>query len=305
MTEVSSPLPSKTYRILTFCLLCTASLSFSLVPPTPHDLCNRPFPSPGDLNQFSQSGMGSGLPFDIACPPPFGGIMSPKYDQQHDSLRPQSGFRSTHTGEHKRNSSMTSQGHRHEPYKSASRQSSISSLSGVMQGSDGASSDWQWESSAEPEALSSSPLSNAGLSICPADLQVEPAALQPQRSTTFFATQTPLPNSDYGDDADDSDVPADLKPEGSHSRKPRGNIPAPIMPTTPGAQKIQLATATTTWSRSSGVTRTSRNSKPHKHYREEIAVPDSPILVTAITSSGKKSHARKVNPDLCPVANIC
>lgn len=226
--------------------------------------------------------------------------MSPKYEQQHDSLRPQSGFRSTHTGEHKRNSSMTSQGHRHEPYKSASRQSSISSLSGVVQGSDGASSDWQWESSAEPEAFSSSSLSNAGLSICPADLQVKPAARQPQRSTTFFAPQTPLRNPDYADDGDDSDVAVDLKPEGPHSRKPRANIPAPIMPTTPGARsKIQLATATTTWSRSSGATRTSRDSKPQKHYREDSAVPDSPILVTAITSSGKKSHARKVSQGLC------
>jgi hypothetical protein len=226
--------------------------------------------------------------------------MSPKHEQQNGSLRPQSGFRSTYSPEHKRNSSITSQGHRHEPYKTASRQSSISSLSGVVQGSDGASSDWQWESSVEPEALSSSPLSNAGLSICPADLQVKPANQRPQRSITSFAAQTPLPYSIYDDDAQDSDVPANVKAEGSQSRKPRGNIPAPIMPTTPGAHsKIQLATATTTnttWSRSSGVTRTSRNSKPHR-YREDSEVPDSPVLVTAITSSGKKSHARKVSSD--------
>lgn len=238
--------------------------------------------------------MGFGLPFEIVSPPLFGGIMSPKHEQQTGSLRPQSGFRTTHSSENKRNSSITSQGHRHEPYKSASRQSSISSLSGVVQGSDGASSEWQWESS-EPEVFSSSPLSNAGLSICPADLQVKPANLQSQRSVTSFAAQTQLPNSVQEDDADDCDAPVNFKVEGSHSRKPRGNIPSPILPTTPGAHsKIQLATATTTWSRSSGVTRTSRNSRPRPTYREDSEVPDSPVLVTAITSSGKKSHARKV-----------
>lgn len=220
--------------------------------------------------------------------------MSPKHEQQHDSLRPQSGFRTTYTSEHRRTSSITSQGHRHEPYKTASRQSSISSLSGAMQGSDGASSDWQWESSAEPEVLSSSPLSNVGLSICPADLQVNSGAHRAQRSVTAFAAQVPLPKSEYGDEAEDSDAVSDMEPERLHSRKPRGNVPAPILPTTP-AGKVELATATTFWSRSSGATRTSRNTKPHRPYREVSEVPDTPILVTAITSSGKKSHARKVS----------
>lgn len=275
------------------------SLAFSLIPPTPQELRNRPFPSP---YQFASS-VGSGLPFELASPPPYGGIMSPKHESaQSSSLRPQSGFRTTYTAEHRRSFSITSQGHRHEPYKTASRQSSISSLSAAMPVSDGNSSDWQsqWESTDERrqmtdrEAYSASPLSNAGLSICPADLQVKPAALRLQRSMPSYATQVPLPKVEYGEDGD-SDAFSEMGAARDYSRKPRANVPAPIIPTKPYSHNGKAgATAGTTWSRSSGVTRNSRQSNPQKSYREDPDAPESPILVTAITSSGKKSHARKV-----------
>lgn len=234
--------------------------------------------------------------------------MSPKHEtQQSSSLRPQSGFRTTYAADHRRSSSVTSQGHRHEPYKSASRQSSISSLSAAMPVSDGNSSDWQsqWESQDELRPMtdrdiySTSPMSNAGLSICPADLQVKPAPLRLQRSMPSFATQVPLPKAEYPEDIEDSDGFSEMD-ERDYSRKPRGNVPAPINPTKPYLHNSKaVATAGTTWSHSSGVTRTSRHSIPPRSYREDTGAPDSPILVTAITSSGKKSHARKVGLIKC------
>lgn len=278
------------------------SLAFSLIPPTPQDLRNKPFPSPF----HHANSVGSGLPFEIASPPPFGGIMSPKHEasQQHSSLRPQSGFRDTYTANHRRSSSVTSQGHRHEPYKTASRQSSISSLSGAMPLSDSNSSDWQsqWESADEArhikdrDAYSPSPLSNARLSICPADLQVKPAALRAQRSMPSLTAQVPVCKIEQVDDAEESDACSEVEMNHTYSRKSRAKVPAPIIATEPFSQNGKAeATAGTLWSRSSGITRNSRKGNPQKSYSEDTEAPDSPILVTAITSSGKKSHARKVS----------
>jgi hypothetical protein len=277
------------------------SLAFSLIPPTPQDLRNKPFPSPF---QFANS-VGSGLPFEIASPPPYGGIMSPKqeFPHQSSSLRPLSGFRDTYTANHRRSSSVTSQGHRHEPYKTPSRQSSISSLSGAMPLSDGNSSDWQsqWESTDETrlkndcDTYPASPLSNAGLAICPADLQVKPA-LRLRRAIPSFATRVPVHETEQGEDAEDSDAFSEMERELTNSRRSRAKVPDPIIASGPFSQNGKtIPTAGTTWSRSSGVTRTSRKSNPVKSFMKDTEVPKSPILVTAITSSGKKSHAKKVS----------
>lgn len=234
--------------------------------------------------------------------------MGPKHgtSQQNSSLRPQSGFRDTYTANHRRSSSVTSQGHRHEPYKTASRQSSISSLSGAMPLSDGNSSEWQsqWESTDEArniknrEAHSASPLSNAELSICPADLQVKPTALRAQRSVPSFTAQVLVPKTEQVDNAEESDAFSEMEMDHTYySRKSRAKVPVPIIATEPFSQNGKAeGTARTSWSRSSGITRNSRKSNPQKSYRGDTEARDSPILVTAITSSGKKSHARKVSP---------
>lgn len=275
------------------------SLSFSLIPPTPQDMRGQSFASP---MQYAPS-VGSGLPFDMHSPPPFGGIMSPKVDQQPShTLRPVSGFRSANVGEHRRSGSVSSQGHRHEPYKHASRQSSISSLSAAVLGSDGNSSDWQWESgvdegklSTDTEALSSSPL-QVGLSICPADLQViNPGVFQTQNSFPTFLAENSLSNPEPCGNQDDSDSQSDQESEDETSRVPHIRHNAPKLQAVPPSKIKREVSPSSIRSERSGVSRRARANRPAPSYREESEVPDSPILVTAITSSGKKSHARKVS----------
>ncbi|KAJ9121701.1 hypothetical protein QFC22_002321 [Naganishia vaughanmartiniae] len=279
-------------------LFSVDSLSFSLIPPTPHDMRGHSFGSP---LQYAPS-VGSGLPFDMHSPPPFGGIMSPKTDQPSHTLRPVSGFRSVNAGGHRRSASISSQGHRHEPYKHSSRQSSISSLSAAALGSDGNSSDWQWESgvdegklSTDIEALSSSPL-NSGLSICPADLQmINLNAMRNQNLFASFAPETPLSKSQARDNQGDSDSQSDQDSVVGTSRVPHARHNAPKLQAVPLSKIKREVSPSSIRSEKSGASRRTRAAKPAPSYREESEVPDSPILVTAITSSGKKSHARKAD----------
>lgn len=275
-SQPKDPRGKQTLIILVF--RYTAAYTFSIVPPTPQDLVlTRPMISPvyGQFN--SPTAWGS-----LMSPSPLAtGIMASveKSNQQAAALR----LRSRSPSVESRSS------HRHSPY-SHSRKSSGASASSVL-----------LEHTYNTTA-------GVGESVNISQLgSINPAFLRPtggsgrnsdasdHGSDYHYNAFPQLEESDDSDDSDDEDAVAAAK--GPSQRTPAIRAVTQSSTSrlpTPARSETASNAGDEEWQATS-----KRTSKQKRRPAVLIEDPPQVKLVTAITASGKKSHARKVSPAAC------
>ncbi len=287
------------------------SPTLGLIPPTPQDLFSN-----ADFAQFTNVHAHTYQEESLTSPPPIDtGIVT------QDAQQPFKGHARSDSLEAPRHSSISNWRPTHartrsHPYQQSSRQSSSSSTANESFVSD-SGSDWQrWGSSPPALSRNSSPQLDAGciggealLQLC-ADSSVsgqqsQASDRQRLKSTGVSASSEagPLP---HGVGASDFGQSNQYETQDRHRQHAR---PAP-----PSLHQIHRERDSLALNRTRR--QIPRNRCPSKDpmprkaaasssTRRPVVAEEQPILVTAITKSGKKSHARKVRASLWLPAFFC